>query len=85
MGLTMKAKKEVSKEYARRYKKVRKRSKTEVLDEFVELTGYNRCYASYILRNWGRKIFLRGKNGERFVIIGEFVKRKRYRKRPRRI
>jgi len=47
------------------------------------LTGYNRCYASYILRNWGRKIFLRAKNGERFVIIGEFVKRKRYRKRPR--
>ena len=83
MGLSMKAKREVSKEYARRYKKVRKRSKTEVLDEFVELTGYNRCYASYILRNWGRKVFLRGKNGDMFVIIGEFVKRKRYRKRPR--
>ena len=47
MGLTMKEKKAVSKEIAKRYKKARKREKGKILDEFTKLTNYSRCYASY--------------------------------------
>ncbi|MCK4836041.1 MAG: transposase, partial [Candidatus Aminicenantes bacterium] len=81
MGLSMRSRQEVSKEYAKGYRKASKGSKTEILNSFIELTGYNRCYASYILRHWGKKVFMRGVDGERLVVIGEFVKRKRYRKR----
>jgi len=52
MGLTMKEKKAVSKEIAKRYKKARKKEKGKILDEFTKLTNYTRCYASYVLRNW---------------------------------
>lgn len=79
----MRSRQEVSKEYAKCYQKARKGSKTEILNNFIELTSYNRCYASYILRHWGKKVFIRGMDGERLVVIGEFVKRKRYRKRCR--
>lgn len=83
MGLSMRAKKEVSKEFSRRYRKGSKKARGVVLNEFVELTGYNRCYASYILRNCGKRIFSRGRGGERLVVVGEFVKR-RYPKSRRR-
>lgn len=83
MGLSMRSKKEVSKEYAMRYQKASKGGKTEILNSFIELTGYNRCYASYILRNWGKKVFIRGGNGDRFVMVGEFVKKRSYRRRCR--
>ncbi len=37
-----------------RYKKARKKGRGEILDRFTEATGYNRCYAGWLLRNWGR-------------------------------
>jgi len=46
MGLTMKEKKAVSKEIAKRYKKARKREKGKILDEFTKLTNYSKCHAS---------------------------------------
>jgi hypothetical protein len=57
MSLTMHERKSVSREYAKRYKHSRKKLRSKLLDEFVELTGYRRDYASFILRNWGRKVF----------------------------
>ena len=63
--------KEMSKALARRYQKVRKREKTEILDVFVEMTGYHRVYARWLLRNWGRKIEIRGKEGKRIILVGE--------------
>ena len=71
MGLTMKEKKAVSREVAKRYQKARKKGKSKILDEFVQLTGYVRCYARYILRNWGRRIVLRTKTGGRIILIGD--------------
>lgn len=40
---------------ARRYQRGRKKDKQKILDEFVELTGYNRCYARRVLRSHGRQ------------------------------
>ena len=58
MGLTMKEKKAISKEIAKRYKKARKKEKGKILDEFTKLTNYTRCYASYVLRNWAVELTL---------------------------
>jgi hypothetical protein len=41
-----------------------------ILDEFTSLTSYTRCYASFILRNWGRKIRLRMEGKELVVVLG---------------
>lgn len=40
---------------ARRYQRGRKKEKQKILDELVELTGYNRCYARRVLRSHGRR------------------------------
>lgn len=56
MRLTMKEKKKLTKIVSERYQKASKKQKRIILDEFVALTGYNRCYSSYILRNHGRKL-----------------------------
>ena len=38
-------------EAAQRYRRARKKAKGCLLDEFVALTGYNRCYAARALRH----------------------------------
>src|SRR6266581_2729545 len=45
----------VVKATARRYQRGRKKEKQNILDEFTELTGYNRSYARTVLRNHGRQ------------------------------
>lgn len=55
MGLTMKEKKSVTREITKAYQKASKKEKKGILDEFVRLTGYNRCYASAMLKNYGKK------------------------------
>jgi hypothetical protein len=55
MGLRMREKKVVTEATKKRYKGARKREKGRILDEFVQLTGYTRCYASYVLRNLHRR------------------------------
>lgn len=71
MGLTMKEKKAVSREVAKRYQKAQKKEKGMILNEFTQITGYVRCYASYILKNWNKKIILRTKTGRRIILIGD--------------
>ena len=51
MALTMHQKKAVTKELAGRYRRATKREKRLILDEFVAVTGYNRSYAAWALRN----------------------------------
>jgi hypothetical protein len=55
MALTLKTRREVSKETAGRYEKARKREKTRILDEYVSLTGYTRHHAAQVLARWGRR------------------------------
>jgi hypothetical protein len=45
----MMQKKTITRELRKRYQKARKKEKTVILDEFTQLTGYNRCYAFQIL------------------------------------
>jgi len=71
----------VLKELAGRYQRGSKREKGLVLGEFVGLNGYNRFYASWLLRNCGRKVILSGKGGQQVVFIGEVRKIKRRRDR----
>ena len=69
MGLTMREKKSVSREYARRYKSSSKKVKGIILDEYVKLTKYRRDYASFLLKNWGKKVYF---DGGRVLFVGDF-------------
>lgn len=82
MGLTMKEKKAVTRETARRYQRASKKQKGRILGEFVALTGYNRTYASHILANWGKKVYLRVRGETVAVVLGRPRKRLK-RARPR--
>ncbi|MBA7570913.1 hypothetical protein ES708_12669 [subsurface metagenome] len=42
MGLTMRERKAVIKQTAARYRRSSKKQKAKILNEFVEITGYNR-------------------------------------------
>jgi len=75
MGLTMSERRAVSKEVAKRYQRAKKKERGRILDEFIQITGYARCYASYILRNWGRKIVLRAKDGGMVILVGDRKKK----------
>ena len=48
--LTMRQKKAVTRELRDRYQRASKKEKTMMLNEFIRLTGYNRCYACQILK-----------------------------------
>lgn len=62
MGLTMKDRRKITKEVARRYQRALKKGKGMILDEFVQLTGYNRAYASHVLQNHGKVVRAPGVN-----------------------
>ena len=55
MGLTMKERQSVTRETACRYATASRKEKTVILNEFIELTGYNRKYAINLLRSCIRK------------------------------
>ena len=48
--LTMGQKKAVTRELQDRYRKCSRKEKTVLLNEFIQLTGYNRSYAGRVLR-----------------------------------
>lgn len=57
----MKEKKWVADMSARRYRQARKKEKTVILNEFVQVTGYGRSYARLVLRNQGRVVQVKGR------------------------
>ncbi|MCM8832553.1 MAG: hypothetical protein NC816_01315 [Candidatus Omnitrophica bacterium] len=62
--------KRMSRVLADRYCRVRKKKKSQILDEFVKTFGYNRSYASWLLRMLGRKrVFYVVR--KRYIVIGE--------------
>jgi len=76
MELSMSSKRELCREYSRIYQRSSKQGKSQILDNFINLTGYNRCYGSYILRHWGKKVYLKVGGDIRIVIVGDFVRRR---------
>jgi hypothetical protein len=55
MGLTMRERHAIVRELAPCFQKATKKQRTQILTEFVKLTGYTRCYAAYVLRTCGSK------------------------------
>ena len=82
MGLRMNERKAVTREVAKRYQKGSKKQRGKILDEFTAITGYNRTYASHILSNWGREVFLR-RGGETVAVIFGVARRKTKKHRQR--
>jgi len=70
----------VTRETSRRYRKAGKKEKGRILNEFIELTGYNRKYAIHILANWGKRKLIAHHNGTLEVVAGG--KRKTYTRAP---
>ena len=75
IGLTMKEKKALTREIARRYRRGSKKEKHMMLDEFTRTTGYNRKYAIHLLTNWGKKrtLMVDGKPKRRKKRIGRVI------------
>ena len=60
-----------------RYRRSSKKEKGRILDEFVEMTGYNRTYAAWLLNQQGRKVWVNRK----LAVVGEVGIRSRRRRR----
>jgi hypothetical protein len=71
VGLTMRERQSVTREVAGRYQKARKKQKGVILNEFVTTTGYGRCYASYVLRSHGKKVWV----SKDMVVVGDMTKK----------
>jgi len=54
--LTMRQKKAVTRELRDRYQRLSKKEKTIFLNEFIQLTSYNRCYACQVLNMKKEKV-----------------------------
>lgn len=61
MGLTMREKRPVIREVGERYLDGGKKEKGEILDEICALTGYDRCYASQLLKHQKSAVRKRGR------------------------
>lgn len=71
MGLTAKERISATKITAARYQKATKKQKGIILEEFTALTGYDRSYATYLLRTHGKKIYVSNK----LVMVGDVGKK----------
>jgi len=68
MGLTMHERHAIVRELSSRFQRATKKERGQILNEFVELTHYRRCYAAYVLRNCGKKQ-IRMVAGHRVIFI----------------
>ncbi len=71
MRWTMRERWVLVKSLASRYQKSRKKEKSRLLEEFTKLTGYNRVYGAYLLRQQGRRIRL----GPKVVAVADVRQR----------
>jgi hypothetical protein len=82
MVLTMSEKQAMTRELADRNRRAGRKAKGAILDQVVDLTGYNRCYATQVLRDYGRRVPLRTDTGkEPSALSGGVVSTKRARAR----
>lgn len=74
----MKQRQAVTKVTAKRYRQASRSEKKQMLDEFCRTTGYNRCYARWVLRHQGQRLIV----GDGLVLEAETPAR-RPRLKPR--
>jgi len=78
--LNMKQRQAITKELNKRYSKARKKEKTRILNWFIDLTGYNRCYASCVLKTKEKVIGTIRSGGRKIRYV---LEKKRKKKRAR--
>jgi hypothetical protein len=71
MRLTMKERSSVTAVVAKRYQKSTKKEKSTILGEYTQLSGYNRSYAAFLLRNHGRRMRINNNT----VLVGDSRKK----------
>jgi len=81
--LDMRQKKAVTKELKKRYAKATKKQKGVMLDEFCATAGYNRCYASWILKIKKDKVLGYIKIGGKRIKFVAAKKKKKKKKKGR--
>ena len=57
MGFTMKERRALAREKAQKYRRASKKQKGALPEVLIGQTNYCCRYASWLLRNWGRKVF----------------------------
>jgi len=79
MRLTMEAKRGVTGKLAAKYRGCKSRKeRSQMLDELVDLAGYHRKYACYLLCHYGKRRYVRLPGGElRLLVVGRKNRRKR--------
>ncbi len=80
-GVDMGTRKKIGQILAKEYQRARKKEKGKILDSIVKTIGYNRGYAKWLLRNWGREIVI-WRGSRRIRVIGE-CRRKKQRTREK--
>ena len=79
--VSMGARREITKTVAEEYQRSRKKGRSRILDQVVGIAGYNRTYAGWLLRHWGKRVVVwRGR--QRLVYVG--VRSRRWRRRRNR-
>jgi len=81
--LDMRQKKAVTNELKARYNRATKKKKTVMLDEFCATTGYNRSYASWILKIKKQKVLGYVKTGGKTIKFVAEKKKKKAKKKGR--
>jgi hypothetical protein len=85
MGLTMQERHANVRELAPRFQKASKRERSKILDQFVSLTGYTRCYAAFVLRTCGkRQLKVLDGGTRRVVFVAGYCRRAGAERRRRR-
>ena len=79
--LTMRQKKAITRELRDRYQRASKKEKTMMLNEFIRLTGYNRCYTCQILKKKERVLGYLNIAGKKIKYVADNKRIKRKKKR----
>lgn len=58
MRATMSERRTVTKLFAERYQRASKKEKGQLLKEYLQMTGYDRCYGAWLLRSHGKRVAL---------------------------
>ena len=66
----------IIRENAKIYQKARKKVKTEILNELTNILKFNRDYLAYLLKNTGKKIYLKDKG----IVLKGNIQKKDYHK-----